>query len=257
MPRSFNIKITDGTAQGPYNIYYNSVSTSTYATRVSTSLPATGVTYNDLSVGTGVAVQVPDTATTIILDNPSCNKRITYVLPPARRTFPNCTDGVLYKWALVKNVNIANPSNVKSNVVRSGDVKILQENEFGDIVRAELVGLPKVYVTPPLVFRRQQYSIIISDCNGNLCCFVWSRIFNIAWISLLYYAPFRTIFFPSNIVESGSYLEQPPPGVLSKPWTRYNFCNDYFELIPNKAFITFDGTFQSPCSNFTKPPYFI
>jgi len=253
MPRSFNIKITDGTAQGPYNIYYNSVSISTYATRVSTSLPATGVTYNDLSVGTGVAVQVPDTATNIILDNPACNKRITYVLPPARRTFPNCTDGVLYKWALVKNTNIANPSNVQSNVVRSGNVEIVQQNEFGDIVQARLIGLPIAYVTPPLIFRRQQYSIIISDCNGNLCCVVWSRIFNVAWISLLYYAAFRTIFFPSNLVESTPYSQTNPQNP-AKPYSRYSFCRDYPTSI-----IEFVGQYKygSDCSNFTEAPWFI
>jgi len=251
MPRYFNIKITGGTAQGPYTIYYNSVSPSTYATRVSTSLPATGVTYNALTVGTGVAVQVPDTATSIILDNAICNKRITYTLPPAKKTFPNCTDGVLYKWALVKTTGLANPNNIKSNVVKSGNVEVVQQNEFGDIVRARLIGLPKIWVTPPILFRRIQYSIIISDCNGNLCCYVWTQVFKVFF--QLRITVFRTIFFPSNLVESTPY-SQPNLENPAKPFTRYAFCRDYPTSI-----IEFVGQYKygSNCSNFTEAPWFI
>ena len=48
MARIFNILITSGTSHSDYTIYYDLVGPSNIATRVSTTLPATGVTYNDL-----------------------------------------------------------------------------------------------------------------------------------------------------------------------------------------------------------------
>ena len=81
MARQFNVTITSGTAPGPYNVYYDSVNASNYATVYATSLPATGLTYSELI--SGVLVSVPDEATTIILYNTdlACLVSDTHILP--------------------------------------------------------------------------------------------------------------------------------------------------------------------------------
>ena len=63
--RYFDVRISSGTSHSTYIIYYDQIGASNIATRVSTNLPATGVTYSDLTSGSGVRVQVPYTATTI------------------------------------------------------------------------------------------------------------------------------------------------------------------------------------------------
>ena len=42
MARQFNVTITSGTAPGPYNVYYDSVNPSNYASLYSSSLSVTG-----------------------------------------------------------------------------------------------------------------------------------------------------------------------------------------------------------------------
>jgi hypothetical protein len=81
MARKFDIKITSGTAPGPYTIYYNSVVAGNIATITSSSTPATNVTYSSLTTGTGVNVTVPDGSTSIILYNSQCVSQITYLFP--------------------------------------------------------------------------------------------------------------------------------------------------------------------------------
>ena len=81
MARIFDIKITSGTSHSLYTIYYDQVDAANIATRVSTSLPATGVTYNDLTSGSGVTVSVPNSATSILLYNNSCVIDDEIILP--------------------------------------------------------------------------------------------------------------------------------------------------------------------------------
>ena len=81
MARIFDIKITSGTSHSFYTIYYDQVDAANIATRVSTSLPATGVTYNDLTSGSGVTVSVPNSATSILLYNNSCVIDDEIILP--------------------------------------------------------------------------------------------------------------------------------------------------------------------------------
>jgi hypothetical protein len=89
MAKQYVVNIISGTAPGPYNIYYDSVSPSNIATIVSTSQPATGVTFSDLSEITGVLVEVPDTAYKIILYNTDtfCLNEDELLLPTPTPTF--------------------------------------------------------------------------------------------------------------------------------------------------------------------------
>ena len=73
MAKQYVVNIISGTAPGPYNIYYDNVGPSNYATLVSTSQPATGVTFSDLSDFDGVLVEVPDGAIKVILYNTDTN----------------------------------------------------------------------------------------------------------------------------------------------------------------------------------------
>jgi len=89
MAKQYVVNIISGTAPGPYNIYYDSVNPSNIATIVSTSQPATGVTFSDLNQITGVLVEVPDTAYKIILYNTDtfCLNEDEFLLPTPTPTF--------------------------------------------------------------------------------------------------------------------------------------------------------------------------
>lgn len=63
-----NVKIVSGNTPCEfYNVYYNSVNPSNLAIIVSSSLPATNVTYTQLTTTLGLLVEVPNSATTIII----------------------------------------------------------------------------------------------------------------------------------------------------------------------------------------------
>jgi len=71
MAKYYNIKLTSGTSNGPYTIYYNSVSAGNVATIVSLGTPASGLTYNNVYPN-GVNVSVPNFATSLYVYNTSC-----------------------------------------------------------------------------------------------------------------------------------------------------------------------------------------
>lgn len=79
--RYFNVKITTGTAPGPYTIYYDQVNANNITTRTFTNQPATNVSYVDLTTGDGVNVFFPDTALRLYLYNTQCNSAIVFTLP--------------------------------------------------------------------------------------------------------------------------------------------------------------------------------
>ena len=69
--RYFDIRISvGGQVNGLYSIYYDSVSPSNYAKLydpLGSTQNATGLTYTDLTTGSGVRIEVPDTLTSLIL----------------------------------------------------------------------------------------------------------------------------------------------------------------------------------------------
>jgi hypothetical protein len=67
--RYFYIKITGGTSSGPYNIYYDAVGPNTFATGYTSGTNTTNITYSELTSGSGFAIQVPDSVTSILLVN--------------------------------------------------------------------------------------------------------------------------------------------------------------------------------------------
>jgi hypothetical protein len=79
MSRHFDVKIVTGSAEGPYEIYYDG-SVNNRALKYGTSNNATGLTLSELSAGTGVRVTVPDNATSLTLknSNPNCSTSQTY-----------------------------------------------------------------------------------------------------------------------------------------------------------------------------------
>ena len=81
MARIFDVIITSGTSHSLYTIYYDQVGPSNIATIVSTTSPATGVTYSELIVSPGVRVEVPDGSTKILLYNESCVIDDEIILP--------------------------------------------------------------------------------------------------------------------------------------------------------------------------------
>ncbi len=67
MARKFTVTLTSGTDQGPYNIYYDSVSVGTLADIFGTSDKAENLTLSQ--VQSGVVIEVPDNANSIIFFN--------------------------------------------------------------------------------------------------------------------------------------------------------------------------------------------
>lgn len=76
----YNIKLTSGTSNGPYTIYYDSVNVANIATIVSSATPASGLTYNNVYPN-GVNVSVPSFTTSLIVYNTSCNDSDSFVIP--------------------------------------------------------------------------------------------------------------------------------------------------------------------------------
>jgi hypothetical protein len=64
MARYFYIELQSGTSPGPYNIYYDSVSSSNLAIRYDNNEFAENLSYKDLTVvansETGVSIIIPD-----------------------------------------------------------------------------------------------------------------------------------------------------------------------------------------------------
>jgi hypothetical protein len=79
----YDIKITSGAANGPYEIYYNSISPSTYANIYGTTTPATGLTITQMTTGTGVRVSVPNDSLLTILNNARCDtSQTSWIVTP-------------------------------------------------------------------------------------------------------------------------------------------------------------------------------
>ncbi len=84
--RYFYVRVAAGKLNGLYNIYYNTVSTATIASSIRyipsyLKVPAINITYNQLTTGNGVLVEVPDNTSTIIVkDNASVCTTLTKVL---------------------------------------------------------------------------------------------------------------------------------------------------------------------------------
>ena len=79
--RYFNVRITTGTAPGPYTIYYDQINANNITTRTYTNQPATNVSYADLTTGAGVNVYFPDTALKLYVYNILCNSSYVFTLP--------------------------------------------------------------------------------------------------------------------------------------------------------------------------------
>ena len=75
----YNIKLTSGNAIGPYTIYYDSINPANIATNVSSALPASGLSYAQVSVG--INISIPNSSTLIYVFNTSCNSGDTFQIP--------------------------------------------------------------------------------------------------------------------------------------------------------------------------------
>ena len=87
MPKFFNVKITQGVSDGPYDIYYTTTGSSTYqySKLYGTNNNAALLTYSGLTTGDGVSVEVPlDVAKIVIfnLTNDCEQEVIHYVVTP-------------------------------------------------------------------------------------------------------------------------------------------------------------------------------
>ena len=77
MAVNYLVQLTIGDSTANYDIYYDVISSSNYAILISTSLNATGITYNDLF--NGVSVTIPDSSTTIIIRSNGVCKNYTLI----------------------------------------------------------------------------------------------------------------------------------------------------------------------------------
>lgn len=82
MSKYYTIKITGGTSPGPYTIYYDQVGQPSYIATIYGSNPlqlAINLTLSELQTGSGIIIQVPDSATTIYLYNNYCSTYETLI----------------------------------------------------------------------------------------------------------------------------------------------------------------------------------
>jgi hypothetical protein len=87
MPKFFNVKITQGVSDGPYDIYYTTTGSSTYqySKLYGTNNNAALLTYSGLTTGDGVSVEVPLDVAKIVIFNlaDDCEHEVThYVVTP-------------------------------------------------------------------------------------------------------------------------------------------------------------------------------
>lgn len=87
MAKFFNVKITQGVSDGPYDIYYTTTGSSSYqyAKLYGTNNNAAVLTYSGLTTGDGIAVEVPLDVQSIVIYNlaDDCEYQVThYVVTP-------------------------------------------------------------------------------------------------------------------------------------------------------------------------------
>jgi hypothetical protein len=112
--RYFYIKITSGTSQGPYNIYYDGISTN-YATLAYGGGNAVNVSFIDLTTHLGVLVSVPNGTSTITLLNTkeNCSFDVTYSVPsPTPSPTPTVTPtNTITPTVTITPTNTVTPTN--------------------------------------------------------------------------------------------------------------------------------------------------
>jgi hypothetical protein len=96
MARHFTVTLTSGTNVGPYDIYYDQINSSNFATLYGTANDADGLTLSE--VQSGVVVSVPNSASTILLYNTNADfntdcqtTTITYNIPGQVTPTPTAT----------------------------------------------------------------------------------------------------------------------------------------------------------------------
>ena len=96
MARHFTVTLTSGTNVGPYDIYYDQINSSNFATLYGTTNDADGLTLSQ--VQSGVVVTVPNSASTILLYNTNADfntdcqtTTITYNIPGQVTPTPTAT----------------------------------------------------------------------------------------------------------------------------------------------------------------------
>ena len=93
MSKSLYVKITEGVSIGPYSIYYDMVQPSKYAFLYGTTINATNIPLSGLTTGDGIRVTIPDTATSVILQNANgeCLNYKTYSIVEFDSVTSTCT----------------------------------------------------------------------------------------------------------------------------------------------------------------------
>ena len=87
--RYFNVQIQEGRQLGSFTVYYNNVNDSNIATVVSSSNPATNLTFDELTAG--VEVSVPDSVNNLIIyDSTSACERVERPKTPISTTSSFC-----------------------------------------------------------------------------------------------------------------------------------------------------------------------
>jgi hypothetical protein len=80
MAQIFTVQLTQGNSEGNYNVYYNQVGNSYFATATTTNQLTSNLTFSTLSNGINIAI--PNDATSIVILGLSCNNTFTYPVTP-------------------------------------------------------------------------------------------------------------------------------------------------------------------------------
>jgi len=93
MAQIFTVQLTEGNSEGNYNVYYNQVGNSYFATATTTNQLTSNLTFSTLSNGINIAI--PNDATSIIILGLSCNNTFTYPVTPIKEPPPEYNSPVL------------------------------------------------------------------------------------------------------------------------------------------------------------------
>ena len=116
MSKYYTIKITGGTSPGPYTIFFNEIGpTSNIATIYDSNPPelAIDLSWESLTYGSGINVEVPDNASTLYLYNQYCSSGIT-LIPPTTITYKD------FCLTIINNRNVSSFNHFVPSTIVNG-----------------------------------------------------------------------------------------------------------------------------------------
>lgn len=177
MSKIYNVRITSGTAPGPYTIYYNSINPSTIALLTGSETPATGLTISQMT--TGVGIIIPDSSTSIILYNVDCENNITYLISntptptPTPTLTPTPVGFTIYISGFNSSCNVYCQNNINFTILTTS-TSGYNDIGIGDVINGITTGGFYAIGSNSGSTSNDPFKVVETDFNGvvlsvNIC----------------------------------------------------------------------------------------